>query len=124
MKINVEADCGNAPKKEFLKDVNIAFAKGNSEFLTKSVTDKIIWDKVGDIKIEGIKKFSEELNRGNDQEVSELTLDRILTHGREGAVSGTIKLQNGKKIAFSDFYKFSGAKGDKIKSIVSYVIKL
>ena len=121
-KITVSADCGNAPKKEFLKEINIAFAKGNSDFLTESVTDKIVWNIVGDKKIEGKEKFTEELENMKTKKASELILDRILTHGKEGAVSGIMKMQNGKKYAFSDFYEFSGAKGAKVNSITSYVI--
>lgn len=122
-KITVKADCGNAPKKEFLKEMNIAFAKGNSDFLTESVTDKIVWNIIGDRKIEGIEKFTEELGKMQSKKASELILVRILTHGKEGAVSGIIKMQNGKKYAFSNFYEFSGVKGAKVKSITSYVIE-
>lgn len=123
-KISVSTDCGNAPKKEFLKEINIAFAKGNSDFLTESVTDKIVWDIVGDKKIEGKEKFTEELEKMKMKKASELILDRILTHGKEGAVSGIMRTQNGKKYAFSDFYEFSGAKAAKVKSITSYVIEI
>ncbi len=123
-KITVSADCGNAPKKEFLKEINIAFAKGNSDFLTASVTDKIVWNIIGDKKIEGKEKFTEELEKMKMKKASELILDRILTHGKEGAVSGIMSMQNGKKYAFSDFYEFSGAKGAKVKSIISYVIEI
>jgi hypothetical protein len=121
-KITVNADCGNAPKREFLKEINIAFAKGNSDFLAESVTDKIVWNIIGDKKIEGKEKFTEELKKMKAEKASELILDRILTHGREGAVSGIMKMQSGKKYAFSDFYEFSGAKGEKVKSITSYII--
>lgn len=121
-KITVSSDCGNAPKKEFLKKINIAFAKGNSDFLTDSVTDKIVWNIIGDKKIEGKEKFTEELEKMKTKKASKLILNRILTHGKEGAVSGIMKMQNGKKYAFSGFYEFSGAKGAKVKSITSYVI--
>ncbi|MBN2501301.1 MAG: hypothetical protein JXB38_11030 [Anaerolineales bacterium] len=39
VKISVAADCGNSPKKRFLKDFNIALAEGNQPFLLESVTD-------------------------------------------------------------------------------------
>lgn len=121
-KITVSVDCKNAPKKEFLKEINVAFAKGNSEFLAECVTDKIVWNIIGEKKIEGKEKFTEELQKMKAEIASELILDRILTHGKAGAVSGIIKMQNGKKYAFSDFYEFSGAKIVKVKSITSYVI--
>lgn len=124
IKITSAPDCGNAPKKEFLKQMNIAFANGNSEFLAESITDKIVWVIIGRKKIEGKEKFKEELEKMKAEKVSELTLARILTHGKEGAVSGIMKMQNGKQYAFSDFYEFSGAKGTKVKEITSYVIEL
>lgn len=32
-KINIPFDCGNSPKREFIKQFNIAFAKGNADFI-------------------------------------------------------------------------------------------
>ena len=124
IKIKVNVDCGNAPKKEFLKQLNIAFANGDIAFLIRNVTDNIVWEIIGDRRIEGKEKFASELERMKKQNVSELAIDRILTHGKEGAVSGLMELSDGKKYAFSDFYEFSGAKGEKVKSILSYVIEV
>lgn len=123
-KITLSAICGNAPKKEFLKEINIAFAKGDTDFLVESVIDNFGWNIIGDKKIEGKINFSEELERMKTQEVVELILDHVLTHGKEGAASGIMKMQNAKAYAFSDFYEFSGAKGIKIKSITSYLIEI
>ena len=58
------------------------------------------------------------------EKATELTIDQILSHGKEGATNGIMKMQNGKKYAFSDFYKFKVAKGVKIKFITSYVITI
>ncbi|MCB7480294.1 nuclear transport factor 2 family protein [Christiangramia sediminis] len=124
IKINIGPDCGNSPKKQFLKEINIAFAKGDSDFLIASVSDKIIWDIIGDRKIEGKENFAEELEKMKSQKASELIINRILTHGKEGAVSGIMKISNDKKYAFSDFYDFSGAKGAKVKAITSYIIEI
>ncbi|MCX2678734.1 nuclear transport factor 2 family protein [Galbibacter sp. EGI 63066] len=124
IKITVTPDCGNAPKREFLKEINIAFAKGNSDFIIESVTDKIVWEIIGDKIIEGKEKFTDELEKMKAEKASELILERVLTHGREGAVSGIMKMANGEKYAFSDFYEFSGAKGAKVKTIISYVIRI
>lgn len=117
-------DCGNSQKKEFLKDINIAFAKGNPDFIAGSVTEKIVWNIIDDRKIEGKERFTEELEKMKTEKASELILERILTHGKEGDVSGIMKMRNGKKYAFSDFYEFSGAKGAKVKSITSYIVAI
>lgn len=61
--INVKADCGNSPKMAFLKEFNIAVAEQDRKFLMESVSDTIIWDIVGDKKIEGKEDFAKELEK-------------------------------------------------------------
>lgn len=124
MKINIPIDCGNAPKRGFIKDMSVAFASTDMDFLTESVTDDIVWDIIGDTTVEGKDNFQKVLKERNNSKVRELTLDKILTHGKEGAVSGNIKTEEGKSYAFSDFYEFRGAKGNKVKAITSYVIEI
>lgn len=124
IKIISSPNCGNSPKMEFLKNFNIAFAKANIDYLTESVTDNIVWDIIGNSTIEGKEKFTEKLEKMKSNKASELILHQILSHGKEGAANGIIKMQDGKKYAFSDFYEFNTAKGSKIKSITSYVIEM
>lgn len=121
-KIISSPNCGNSPKMEFLKEFNIAFAKGDVVFITESVTDDIVWNIIGDKKIEGKERFAMELEKMKSKKVSKLVLEQILSHGKEGAANGIMKMQDGKEYAFSDFYVFQGAKGTKIKSMTSYVI--
>lgn len=121
-KIISSPNCGNSPKMEFLKEFNIAFARGDVAFISDSVTDDIIWNIIGDKKIEGKERFAVELEKMKSKKVSELVLEQILSHGKEGAANGIMKMQDGKEYAFSDFYVFQGAKGTKIKSMTSYVI--
>ena len=123
-KIVSSPNCGNSPKMEFLKEFNIAFAKGNIKYITESVADEIDWNIIGDRKIEGKENFRKELEKMKSEKATELIIDQILSHGKEGVTNGIMKMQNGKKYAFSDFYKFKGAKGAVIKSITSYVIEI
>lgn len=123
-KIIASPNCGNSPKMAFLKEFNIAFAKGNVKFLVDSVTEDIVWNIVGDRKIMGKENFADELEKMKTKKATELAFDQILSHGKEGAVNGTMKMQTGEKYAFSDFYQFNGAKGAKIKTITSYVIEI
>jgi len=44
--------------------------------------------------------------------------------GDEAAVSGEMKMKNGKIFGFSDFYKFSNTKVIKVAAITSFVIEL
>lgn len=123
-KIISTPNCGNSPKMEFLKEFNIAFAKGNLAFLMESVTDDVVWEIMGDKKMEGKQRFVDGLEQMKNEKASELVLHQILSHGKEGAANGIIIMENGKKYAFSDFYIFKGAKGTKIKSITSYVVRI
>lgn len=117
-------NCGNSPKMEFLKQFNIAFAEGNVAFLTENVTDDIVWNIIGDKKLEGIEAFTEELEKMQSVKASELRIDQILSHGKEGAANGTMKMESGKEFAFSDFYIFHSAKGKKIVAITSYCLEV
>jgi len=123
-KIISSPNCGNSPKMEFLKKFKIAFAKGDLAFITDSVTDDVFWNIIGDKKIEGKEMFSVELEKMKSEKVSELVLEQVLSHGKEGAVNGIMKRQDGKNYAFSEFYVFQGAKGTKIKSMSPYVIRV
>lgn len=120
-KITVQPDCGNSPKIEFLKKINIAFAQGDSAFVLERVTDQIVWERIGDTRIEGIQEFAQALEGMQAIKPTELVLEQVLTHGKLGAASGVIKMPDGSEYAFSDFYEF---RGTKLKRITSYVIKL
>ena len=123
-KIKIKADCGNSPKMNFLKEINIAFAESNLTFLSDHVTDSIEWNIVGEKLIVGKESFTDELEVMKSNEISELVLQQVLSHGREGAARGIITMNNGKMFAFSDFYEFNNSKGSLIKSITSFVVEL
>lgn len=120
--INVPENCGNSPKSAFIKRFNIAFAKGDVDFIVDSVTDDITWQMVGETKFEGKEAFTAAVNSMVTDQVAELTLHTIITHGREGAANGEIQLKDGTAVSFCDVYRFRGAKADKIQGIMSYMI--
>jgi len=43
VKIRVGKDCGNSPKNLFLRDFNIAVAKGNTEIIGQNITEDVTW---------------------------------------------------------------------------------
>ena len=122
-KVITSEDCGNSPKNIFVQDLTIAFAKGDSTFLLSKVTDDIRWNKIGDTLIEGKEDFALALDKLKKEEAVQLTVYHVATHGKTGAVNGTIKLKNGKTYAFCDVYEFSNAKAVAAKEITSYVIE-
>lgn|SRR5690554_709136 len=123
-KVKVYADCGNSPKMTFLKDFNIAFVQGDTETILNRVTEDISWELVGGWKINGLEAFKAELDKTKDSKLSEATIERVVTHGKEGAANGILIDENGKKYAFADFYEFNSAKVSRIKSITTYMIEM
>ncbi len=123
-KIILQTDCGNSPKREFLKDLTIAFAKYDLKFISSSLSDDVQWTLIGDQKVEGKVAFLKSLKEMQDVKTAELQIQHISTHGKEGAINGEMILENGQKYAFCDVYEFTNTRGTMVKSIDSYVIEL
>lgn len=124
VKIIVDVDCGNSPKQTFIKDYNIAFAEGNIHYLIEHVSDEVVWEMIGDKRIAGKDAFLAELEQMQDTSIAVLVIKSVVTHGKEAAADGELRMTNGDHYAFSDVYQFTSAKGDRIKTIRSYVIKV
>jgi hypothetical protein len=123
-KVILSEDCGNSPKNMFLKNLTIAHAKGDLKFILSSVTDEIVWNFIGDKTYSGINEFTEYVKEMSKEKAAEIIIHQISTHGVSGAVNGEVKLKNGELYGFCDVYRFSNAKGEKVKSITSYIIKI
>ena len=117
LKLIIGEDCGNSPKKSFLKQINIAFAKGDSIFIINNVSEDITWNIIGDMLIQGKSDLEKTLENMKKDIVEELTINSIITHGREGAVNGLIKMKDGRNYAFCDIYEFCGAKGSCVNQL-------
>ncbi|WP_424963658.1 nuclear transport factor 2 family protein [Ekhidna sp.] len=122
-KVTIKADCNNSPKKEFLKDLNVAFATGDANFIIKNVSDDIHWNIYGDKEIKGKEAFSKEINIMKDYVADEVIVHSIVTHGAEAALDGEM-IMGGKSYAFCDMYQFTSAGSNTIKAMRSYVISI
>lgn len=122
MKISIPKGCDNAPKKDFLVNINLAYARRDLGALNEAFTDKFNWNWVETQKT--VSKTNLNASIFLEYPVIEISLEKVLTHGREGAVMGKMTCENGTTFAFSDFYEFSGAKGDKVKSITRFIVPL
>jgi ketosteroid isomerase-like protein len=56
-KIAVGVDCGNSPKKEFLKNYYIALANGDIDFVMDNISDIINWEVIGSRTIKNKEEF-------------------------------------------------------------------
>lgn len=123
MKLNIKPDCGNSPKRELIKNLTIHFASYELDKAMEHMDDDIVWTLVGDKPIVGKKEFEAELEKMRENKATELTIHSIITHGKEAAINGEMKMTDGTVFGFSDFYEFTSAKGSKVKAITSYVVQ-
>ncbi|WP_217494786.1 hypothetical protein [Crocinitomix algicola] len=107
---------------KFLESFKKAYANGNTEWLLSAVDNNIIWHIIGKYKIEGEQAFQEYLEKINFEKIKVLEIDQILSHGKEGALNGTIIMQDDSKLHFADFYIFQNTKGTLIKKITTYIL--
>lgn len=121
-KIKIKTDCGNSPKREFLKKFNIAFPDGDTDFIIQHISENIRWEMVGHKTLTGKDEILKELDEGKKLAMAEFELSTIITHGKEGSASGQFTLENGKRFAFCDVYKFKGTKSI-IEEMQSFVIE-
>lgn len=121
-KITVTPDCGNSPRKGFLKDFNIAFATGDVDFIVAHASDDIHWEIYGDKSIHGKEQFSKEINLMRNYVADEVVIHTIITHGKEASLNGEMKMGD-KTYAFCDVYRFASAGSSIIKEMHSYVIE-
>lgn len=124
VKIHCEEDCGNAPKKELLKDLTISFVKNDLDFCIAWLRDDIIWEMVGDDnKLEGIDDVKVALHKMSGHPWKELYIYHIITHGNIASLNGTLVRHDESKVEFCNVYHFGGfGKKAKIKKIMSYII--
>ncbi|SOC81046.1 Ketosteroid isomerase-related protein [Salinimicrobium sediminis] len=115
-------------KEEFIRDFNEAFSKNDQDFILNNMTEDIIWDFIGERKVEGKEAVKEFMKPMEKVETLELELEQIITHGRTAAANGRMKIREAsgeiKSFGFADFYVFSGLKTPKVKKMTSYVVGL
>ncbi|MBY0121631.1 hypothetical protein [Bacillus sp. S/N-304-OC-R1] len=125
IKIICPEDCGNAPKKQHLKEFNIALVKNDLIFIIDNITDDFNWNIIGKKLIKGKESSVETLKQMQNNEVSELHISNIITHGYDGSINGTLILENRKRYAFCNVFKFNSSRNNsKVKECTSYIIEL
>lgn len=121
-KFSYPKDCGNASKKFILLNLYKAFVTGDEEYLTKNIDAKVSWNIIGDNIINGKDNLLSNL-KSYKNNIIEVTINNVITHGKIGAANGSIKYEN-VIYAFCDIYEFSSlSRFAKVKNITSYIIK-
>lgn len=123
-KVTIQPDCGNAPRKVFLKNLYLSLANGDSALLMNHVQDNIHWQVPGKPTILGKENYLKAVVQHKLWKVKEMTIDTIITHGPDASVSGHIKGADNLKYAFCDIYRFKGAGGTTIHAITTLLVQL
>ncbi len=125
LKLNVQTDCGNAPRKELLRDFTAAFGRNDADFILSHLADDVQWEMVGVELIEGKADAEKSLENMLDESMTELTISNIITHGDTAAVNGTMEFVDGSTFGFCDVYVFDGHGADAlIKEIHAYIVEV
>ena len=82
-KLTIHADCGNAPKKLVLRDLNIAFAHSDVEAIFDHLTDDIRWQIIGEADLHGKEAVRAAFKAMKDTATSELIIHSIITRYTE-----------------------------------------
>lgn len=125
VQVTAAPDCGNAPRKQVLRDFAVAIAERDTDGLLSTVAADVEWDIVGRRTVRGKADFAAAVTAVVDRPAETLQMDSILTHGREGAVSSRMGFPGGGELRCCDVYTFSGhGKTAKITRITSYWIEV
>jgi|SRR5690554_735368 len=122
--IIIQPDCGNSPKKLFLKNLYIAYAEADSEFVTANVPEQVSWERIGRDQLTGNEKFIEAMRSYKLWNVRRLVVDAIITHGVDASVNGRVLCSDRSEYAFCDVYRFVSAGKFDIRTITSFLIRL
>jgi hypothetical protein len=109
----------------FLKQLNDAFAKGDTDYIKNQVTDDISWEMVGDFSISGKEAFNNSLKEMEGVETLDMQIDHTIIQDKTAAVNGTMKIKeasgNSMTFGFCDIYEFVDSDDLKVNKMISYV---
>ena len=121
--VQINEDCSFSPAKEFIRDLNVAFADGDIDFIKEHVSDEIVWEVVGSWKAEGKEAFVQKLKDVKDSRVQKLYLDCIISYDDRASSNGIIYMENGRQYSFADVFRFRDTVSNELSSITSYMIE-
>ncbi|PYI64576.1 hypothetical protein CVV68_21505 [Arthrobacter livingstonensis] len=121
--IREEPDCGNAPRKTIVRDLVVALAVKDVDFVASLVTNDASWALVGEQHLVGGPAVVAWVS--GLPSVSAVVFGSLLTHGRGASVDGVLELSDGTKMGFCHVLRFAGAgKTAKLVGVNSYVIDI
>jgi hypothetical protein len=102
IEVRRSADCGNSPKNQFAEEFVLAVLTGDRA--------KVEQASVADLKIEQTPA----------EGLIGIDIENVVTHGRAGAVNGTVTSRDGRKTGFCFVLAFASAKADRVAKVTRY----
>ncbi|MFD2744493.1 MULTISPECIES: nuclear transport factor 2-like protein [Sphingobacterium] len=119
MKLTVPDDCDNSPRRRILRDLLKKWYTADWDNLSAMLHDDFTFRLVEQSRTIFKEDLKSYLSSGNH--TIHLTIDKILSHGKFGAVKGMVEQSVGKT-NFAFFMEFRSAGNDLIHSIVLFNI--
>lgn len=116
--VNRSQDCGNSPKNNFAQELAIALEKGDVDAL-----DEVLAENATCTLATGVQMSRHdflELLRETRSKPTAIDIDRVVTHGKAGAVNGVSRMAPADLRPFCHIIHFANAKGDRVGHISSY----
>ena len=97
MKVIRSSGCGNSSKQKPLEDMSVALAGADAGLIDLLAVPELVWLNVGKTPIEGQNAVLSAIRKSGP--ATEVAIERVVSHGRAGAVNGIIT-RSGKHTAF------------------------
>lgn len=121
IKVKRSKDCGNSPKNKFSENIAVAFVKKDSNFLSRSVSDGIKCFFSNGTHLQGKESLQNHIKKLESP--IEAKIDHVLTHGKKGAVSGSLKYKDDSRKRFCLILEFSNVKAELLSHLEIYLVK-
>lgn len=109
-------DCGNSPKNKFVQDVAVAIECG--EVVPDAFSEDVTWELPSTEPVSGKSTVFEHL--GSRPRPHSVTVLHAISHGKVGAASGEVTLENGQTQRFCHVFEFTNAKANCVAVVRSY----
>lgn len=121
LKVHDEPDCGNAPRKEILRDLALALAVPDADAVASLVRDDVTWTVAGGAQRTGVDAVRAWVAARPAS--ASVTYESLITHGRDASVSGHTVDGGGRVEHFCHMVRFAGtAKTAPAVAVTSYLI--
>ena len=121
MKVIRSSDCGHSPKQKLLENMSVALAGADAGLIDSLAVPELVWLHIGKKPVEGQDAMLSAIRESGP--ATEVAIERVVSHGRAGAVNGIIT-RGSKRTAFCHMFEFNNTKGTHVKSISTYSVVL